>query len=132
MGGYDQCNQLARDRRQNRPSRLLRRLPTQGGTGAMAMVCGSPRGKYAEKYQRLCDSGGGREVTDPFAYFPRERDGGLRDRGPIKRLPVHKIWDALAMGWVPIPPRWVGPYELEVIWCLWIECACGRKMPVPR
>jgi hypothetical protein len=71
-------------------------------------------------------------VTDPFAIFPRQPDGSLRS-GLYHRIPIHKIWDALAMGWIPVPPTWHGAHEDRyIVWATWIECACGRPMAVPR
>ena len=71
-------------------------------------------------------------MTDPFHYFPRRPDGSLRDWGFYGRWPRDTIEDGLRQGVIPVPPRWVGPYDMEMIWVCLIECACGRAMPVPR
>ena len=70
--------------------------------------------------------------SDPFAIFPRYPDGSFRG-GLYHRIPIHKAWDALKLGWIPTPPRWHNSHEQQyVVWMMWIECACGRGMPVPR
>jgi hypothetical protein len=70
-------------------------------------------------------------VTDPFAYFPRHPDGNLRD-GLYHRIPIHEAKQALEDGWIPLPPREPGLCDEHVVWMTWIECECGKAMPVPR
>ena len=68
---------------------------------------------------------------DPFAVFPRYPDGSFRG-GLYHRIKLHLMQDALALGWIPVPPREESWGDQYVVWCHWIECACGRGMPVPR
>lgn len=70
--------------------------------------------------------------NDPFAIFPRYPDGSLRG-GLYHRIPIHKADRALKDGWIPVPPNTWTHCDGELhVWMCWIECACGRAMPVPR
>jgi hypothetical protein len=70
--------------------------------------------------------------SDPFAIFPRYPDGSFRE-GIYHRIQHHLMPDAVKLGWIPVPPWELGFHGDEyVAWATWIECACGRAMPVPR
>jgi hypothetical protein len=68
--------------------------------------------------------------NDPFAYIPRFPDGSLRG-GIYHRIRIHLMQDALALGWIPVPPRQSGHCDEYVVWATWITCACGREMRLP-
>ena len=40
--------------------------------------------------------------------------------------------DAVKLGWIPVPGYIRTLCDEYVIWFRWIDCACGRAMPVPR
>jgi hypothetical protein len=49
------------------------------------------------------------------------------------RIPIYKAYQALKDGWIPVPPNAWTHCDGELhVWMTWIECACGRAMPVPR
>jgi hypothetical protein len=65
-------------------------------------------------------------MTDPLPIFANHLDGLYR------RFPIHLADDAVRLGWIPVPGYIRTLCDEYVVWFRWIECACGRAMPVPR
>ena len=64
-------------------------------------------------------------MTDPLPIFADHIDGLYR------RFPFHLADDAVRLGWIPAPGIIRTLCDEYVVWMKWIECACGRGMPVP-
>ncbi len=65
-------------------------------------------------------------LTDSLPIFANHLDGIYR------RFPIHLANDAVMLGWVPVPGYIQTLCDEYAVWFRWVECACGRAMPVPR
>jgi hypothetical protein len=70
-------------------------------------------------------------MPDPMSVFPRDRTGKLRG-GIYRHIKLHLVRDAIALGWIVMPPNGHPEYPDQFsVLCHWVQCACGRGMPVP-
>lgn len=64
----------------------------------------------------------------PFCIFPSHLDGIYR------RFRRHEADGAAARGWIPAPGAIQVVLDLlyhDYCWLRWIDCECGRQMPLP-
>ncbi len=82
--------------------------------------------------------------SDPFTALPLYPDGSLRGRY-FRFVPLHELDEKIKRGWRPVPltDAISCHHDHNGVFCEaprpwwrrlrdWIECACGRGMPVPR